>query len=681
MENPLLSPELLPEFSRIRPEHIEPAIREILASNRAELNALLRRSGPATWQDTLVPVDLMNQRLARAWSPASHLHAVADNEALRETYNRCLALISDYYTEQAQNPDLYAAYREVADSAEFTALDTAAQRTVTNALRDFRLTGVHLPPAERQTIRDLRQALTSAQARFEQNLLDATQAWTLDLPDTERLRGLPEGALALARQRATHAGVDAYRLTLDFPAYLGVMTYAEDRALRREVYTAFVTRASDQGPHAGRFDNSGLMREILTLRHAIAERTGFPSYAHYSLATKMAKDPQEVLTFLRDLAGHARAAALQEVAELQAFAAEDLGGEPLTSWDLAFYSERQRQRDFAVSQDALRPFFPLPRVLEGLFEVVRRLYGLSISQRKDVEVWHPDVGFFVIHDRASELRGMFYLDPYARPGKRGGAWMDECRVKHRSQAGVEAPVAYLTCNFTPPVDGAPALLTHTEVITLFHEFGHGLHHLLTRVEWPAVSGINGVAWDAVELPSQLMENWCWEIESLKLMSGHYLTGAPIEPETLNRMLAARHFQSGLQMLRQVEFALFDFLLHLRQEFHDEDVVQATLNEARREVAVIHPPEFNRFQHSFAHIFAGGYAAGYYSYKWAEVLSADAFSLFEENGVFDTATAERFLTTVLEQGGSREADVLYREFRGRNPEVAALLRQSGLAVSG
>lgn len=677
MENPLLSRELLPAFSRIRAEHIEPAIREILAENRAALNALLAVCTDPTWTETLVPVDLMNQRLARAWSPASHLHAVADNEALREAYNRCLTEISDYYTEQAQNPALYAAYEKVAARADFAALDIAARRSVTNALRDFRLSGVHLPAAERQSIRDLRQALTSAQARFEQNLLDATQAWTLDLPDAGRLHGLPDGALALARQRAAQAGVAGYRLTLDFPAYLAVMTYAEDRALREEVYTAYVTRASERGPHAGRFDNSALMREILSLRQAIAERTGFGSYAHYSLATKMAKAPEDVLRFLRELGSRARTTALLEVEQLREFAAGDLGASRLEGWDLAFYSERLRQRDYAVSQDALRPFFPLPRVLEGLFEVVRRLYGLSIRERADVERWHPDVRFYEIADAAGELRGMFYLDPYARPGKRSGAWMDECRVRHRTASGLEPPVAYLTCNFTPPLDGAPALLTHTEVITLFHEFGHGLHHMLTRVEWPAVSGINGVAWDAVELPSQLMENWCWEPESLRLISGHYLTGAPIEALTFERMLSARHFQSGLQMLRQVEFALFDFLLHLKTDFSPEQVVQETLDQVRTEVAVIHPPAFNRFQHSFAHIFAGGYAAGYYSYKWAEVLSADAYALFEERGVFDPATAQRFLSTVLEQGGSRDADELYRDFRGRSPDISALLRQSGL----
>ncbi len=680
MINPLLVPSPLPPFARIRAEHIEPAIREILRDNRARLEQLLAQAGTPTWHDTLVPVDWMNQRLARTWSPASHLHAVADNEALREVYNRCLAEITDYQTELAQNPGLYAAYQAVSERADFSALDLAAQRSVTNALRDFRLAGVDLPVAERRAIRELRQQLSAAQARFEQNLLDATQGWTLDLPDATRLTGLPEGAQALARSRAHRAGVAGYRLSLDFPSYLAVMTYAEDRRLREEVYTAYVTRASDQGPNAGRFDNSSLMLEILRLRHAIATRTGFESFAGYSLATKMAKTPQDVLSFLEQLAERGRAKAEEEYRTLAAFAREDLGDAAMESWDLAYYSERLRQRDFAVSQDALRPFFPLPRVLEGLFELVRRLYGVRISARDGVEVWHPDVRFYELRDEDGEPRGMFYLDPYARTGKRGGAWMDECRVRHRTGSGVEDPVAYLTCNFTPPVEDAPALLTHTEVITLFHEFGHGLHHMLTRVDWPAVSGINGVAWDAVELPSQFMENWCWEPEVLRLISGHYQTGEPIDAATFQRMLAARHFQAGMQLLRQVEFAWFDFALHMHGDFSDPSIVQHTLDAVRDRVAVVHPPAFNRFQHSFAHIFSGGYAAGYYSYKWAEVLSADAFSLFEQRGVFDPDTARSFLHSVLEQGGSRDAEELFREFRGRAPDITPLLRHSGLVVS-
>jgi oligopeptidase A len=679
MTNPLLVTSALPPFARIRAEHIEPAILGILHDNRAALARLLEQSSAPTWHETLVPVELLNQRLAQAWSPASHLHAVADNEALRAAYNRCLAEITDYQTELAQNPALYAAYQGVAERADFATLDAAARRSVEHALREFRLAGVHLPLEDRRVIRELRQQLSAAQARFEQNLLDATQAWTLDLSDASRLVGLPEGALSLARMRAQRAGIEGYRLTLDFPCYLAVMTYAEDRRLREEVYTAFVTRASDRGPHAGQFDNSGLMLEILRLRLDIARRTGFDTYAHYSLATKMAGSPQEVLDFLQRLAERGRTTAEAEYRALESFAREELGEAPLESWDLAFFSERLRQRDFAVSQDALRPFFPLPRVLEGLFEVVRRLYGIRITQRTEVEVWHPDVAFYELHDEAGELRGMFYLDPYARTGKRGGAWMDECRVRHRTPSGIESPVAYLTCNFTPPVEDAPALLTHTDVITLFHEFGHGLHHMLTRVDWPSVSGINGVAWDAVELPSQFMENWCWEPEALRLISGHFQTGAPIDEATFQRMLEARHFQAAMQLLRQVEFAWFDFALHLHTEFSDPDIVQHTLDAVRERVAVVRPPAFNRFQHSFAHIFSGGYAAGYYSYKWAEVLSADAFSLFEERGVFDRETAHRFLHHILEQGGSQDADILFREFRGRAPDITALLRQSGLSA--
>ena len=675
--NPLLENLPLPAFDRIRPEHVEPAIDAILGANRAIIKDLLEQPGAAGWDGLLQPIEDSNDRLHRAWSPVNHLHAVADNAELRSVYNACLPRLSAFETELTQNEALYRAYVGIAESNEYTKLDTPRRKVIDNSLREFRLSGIGLNQDVQRRFKEVKLQLEQLQTRFDENLLDATSAWSKHITDADQLAGLPDTVRALAAQTARRKELDGWVFTLDFPSYYPVMQYAEDRELRREMYLAYVTRASDQGPHAGTWDNSGIMVEILALRKELAALLGFESYAHYSLERKMADTPAAVLEFLEDLARRSKPVAQREFAELTAFARERCGAEDIQAWDLAYYSEQLRRHLFDFSEEDLRPYFPAPRVIEGMFRVVRHLYGLEIRERPGVSVYHADVEFFDIFDDSGTLRGSFYLDLYAREHKRGGAWMDECVSRRKTAGTLQNPVAYLTCNFSPPVDKQPSLLTHEEVLTLFHEFGHGLHHMLTLVDYPAVAGINGVPWDAVELPSQFMENWCWERESLDLFAGHYQDGTPLPDEFYNKMIRAKTFQSGMQMVRQLEFALFDFDLHYRHTPGDATGIQQRLDDIRGRVAVVTPPAVNRFQHGFSHIFAGGYAAGYYSYKWAEVLSADAFSKFEENGIFDRDTGMQFLHTILEQGGSKDPMDLFVEFRGRKPGIDALLRHSGI----
>jgi oligopeptidase A len=672
MSNPLLSEAPLPDFPAITPAHVEPAIRGLLDENRRTLAALLD-GGAAGWEGLVAPIERMHHRLSRAWSPVGHLNGVMNNDDLRAAYNACLPLLTAYHTELAQNERLCAAYQHVMDT-EGERLESGQRKLLENALRDFRLAGVSLPADRKQRYGEVMERLATVQAKFDENVLDATNAWSRHVTDVTELDGLPETTLARARQAAADAGREGWLLPLDAPNYQAVMTHATSEGLRREFYEAWVTRASDQGPHAGQWDNTPLMAEILALRHEAAALVGFGSFADYSLATKMAHETGEVLAFLRELARVSRPFAGREFAALEAFA-----GRPLQSWDVAFYSERLKRERLDVSEEALRPFFPLPRVLAGLFTVVTRLYGVRIVARPDVAVYHPDVRYFDIVERDGTPRGGFFLDPYARPKKRGGAWMDECVGRMRLGGTVSLPVAYLVCNFTPPVGDRPSLLTHNDVLTLFHEFGHGLHHMLTRVDYPGVAGINGVPWDAVELPSQFMENFAWRDEVLPLISAHVETGEALPKETLAKLQATRSFQAGMQTVRQLEFALFDFRLHAEYVPGRPPRIAETLAEVRDEVAVVRPPAFNRFPNSFQHIFSGGYAAGYYSYKWAEVLSADAFGAFEERGVFDPATARRFLRSILERGGSRDAMEAFVEFRGRKPEIEPLLRQMGLAA--
>jgi len=665
----------LPNFSAIKPDDIVPQLTTLLARNRKEIDALTRLDDSISWENFVVPLEAIGDRLSRFFSPIGHLHGVADSEDLRAAYNEAIPLLAEYSSEMAQHDGLFDAFGRLRASADYATFTLAKKQVVDNALRDFRLGGIALDSDMRDRFRAINQELAQLTTRFGENVLDATQTWHRDVADVGELAGLPESALSLARQNAENDEVDGYRLTLDFPCYMPVMTYCENGELRRELYDAYVTRASDQGPDAGRFDNSELIDQILALRHELANCLGFDNYAEYSLETKMAPSVDAVIDFLNELAGKSLPAARRDYAELQEFAAAELGIAALSAWDIAFCSERLRQHAFAISQEELRPYFPVEQVVAGLFDTVGRLFDIEVSPVDDVDRWHPDVMVHQIRGTDGALRGLFYLDLFAREQKRGGAWMDECVVRRISEGLVQTPVAYLTCNFTPPVGGKPSLLTHDEVLTLFHEFGHGLHHMLTRVDEAAVSGINGVPWDGVELPSQFLENWCWERSALDLIGGHVETGATIPDELFDRMHAAKNFQSGLQMVRQLEFSLFDFLLHAR--FEPGISVQAVLDDVRARVAVIHPPAYNRFQHGFSHIFAGGYAAGYYSYKWAEVLSADAFSRFESEGVFNSATGHAFLECILERGGAEDTLELFKRFRGRDPDIEPLLRHAGL----
>lgn len=676
MNNPLLTNELLPRFDHVRTEHMETAIDQILSDNRVQIASLARQDDP-DWDTLMQPMQALEDRLSNAWSVISHLNGVMNSDDLRKVYKNCLEKLTEYSTELSQNAELCAAYKKLAARPDFAGLSVAQRKAVENTLRDFHLGGVDLPADQKKQYADLSRELAELSNRFSDNVLDATQHWYKQITDVNELSGLPETALEGARQAARQRELDGYVITLDFPSFHPVMTYCDNRELRREVYEAFVTRASDLGPDGGTWDNTPVMAEILKRRHALAQLLGFNNYAERSLATKMARSVDEVLGFLNELASKSRPVAQQEVAELQAFARDNHGVAELEAWDIGYYSEKLRQQRYDISPETLRPWFPVDRVVPGLFAVAEKLFDVQIEARPEVETWHPDATAYRI-SRHGEPVAWFYLDLYARQGKRGGAWMADCRVRWRNQRGqLQLPVAFLTCNFTPPVNGKPSLLTHDEVTTLFHEFGHGLHHMLTQVEVLDVSGINGVAWDAVELPSQFLENWCWNPESLALIAAHHETGEPLPEDLLQKLLAAKNFQSGMAMVRQLEFSLFDFRLHA------EFTPQAPTNpldmhrQVRSEIAVVKSPEFNRFPNAFSHIFAGGYAAGYYSYKWAEVLAADAFSLFEERGIFDPETGHAFLHNILEKGGSQEPMELFKAFRGREPAVDALLKQSGI----
>ena len=679
MNNPLLQDSELPIFSQIKPEHVQPAIEQLLADARAVIDHQLQSSAEFSWDNLVEPIDAAEDRLHKAWSPVSHMNSVVNHDALRDAYNACLEKLSEYATETGQNRELYEAYHSIQQSSGFAALTEAQQKIINNALRDFHLSGIDLPAEQQARYKEISQQLSKLASQFEQNLMDATNSWHKVLSNAEELAGLPESALAQARQTAQAAGHEGWMISLQFPSYLAVMTYADNRALREEHYQAFATRASDQGPDAGKWDNSDIMEQILALRHEKAQLLGFGNYAEYSLATKMAESTQDVNDFLNNLAEKSHAQAQRDLDELQAFAKAEHGLDDLQPWDISYYSEKMRQHFYQLSQEEVKSYFPVTKVLPGLFAIVEKLYGLQISQIEHFDSWHPDVSFYQIVDKEGQPRGRFYLDLYARAKKRGGAWMDDCVGRKRYANGMQYPVAYLVCNFTPPTGDQPALLTHDEVETLFHEFGHGLHHMLTQVDYRGVSGINGVEWDAVELPSQFMENWCWDKQALALISGHYQTGEPLPEALYAKMLAAKNFQAGMMMVRQLEFSLFDFKIHESYQPGQGGRIYDILQEIRKRVAVVKVPAFNRFAHSFSHIFAGGYAAGYYSYKWAEVLSADAFSLFEERGIFDRATGEAFLHSVLEQGGSQDAMTLFKNFRGREPNIDALLRHNGIAA--
>ena len=680
MTNPLLTMDSLPPFSQIQPDQVQPAVTQAIADCKQKIEDVLAQRDPHTWDSLIAPLEEVNDRLSRVWSPVSHLNAVLNSEELRAAHDACLPLLSEFQTYVGQHEGLYQAYLALSESDDFLLLSGAQRKEIQNTLRDFRLSGIGLPAEAQQRYGEIQARLSELASRFSNNVLDATQGWSKLVTDEAELAGLPASAQAAARQMAELKGKEGWLFTLDIPSYLPVMMYSDNRALRAELYEAFTTRASDQGPNAGKWDNSAIMSELLTLRRELAQLLGFANYAELSLATKMADKPDQVVSFLTDLAAKSLPQGKAELEEIRAFAAEQHGQSELAAWDLAYYAEKLKQHKFSISDEQLRPYFPASRVVKGLFEVVKRVFGIKVRERLGIDTWHPDVRFYDIFDAEDELRGSFYLDLYAREHKQGGAWMDVCLGRrYRQDGSLQKPVAYLTCNFNGPVDGKPALFTHNEVVTLFHEFGHGIHHMLTRIDVAGVAGINGVAWDAVELPSQFLENWCWESEALAFISGHHETGEPLPADLLEKMLTARNFQAAMQMLRQLEFALFDFRLHQEFDPARPDQIPALLSEVRSQVAVMTPPAFNRFQHSFSHIFAGGYAAGYYSYKWAEVLSADAFSRFEEEGIFNPATGQSFLKNILEKGGSKEPMELFRAFRGREPKVDALLRHSGIAA--
>jgi oligopeptidase A len=667
--NPLLARTPLPQFTVIKPEHVEPAVRTMLAEQRRALDAAEHTTAPDL--DWLRSLERINVDVQRVWGPISHLNSVVSSPALREAFNRCLPLVTEFGTELGQNEALYRHFGTLETRID---PDLRVERQlIAHALRDFRLGGVTLEGAARQQFRDVMQTLAARQASFEQNLMDATDAFQHHETDGAVLAGLPEIVLERAKALAAERGVDGFVLTLDPPTYQTVMTHAESAALRQRYYEAWVTRASDHGPHAGRWNNGPLIEDILALRHKTAQLVGFKTYAELSLATKMADSPERVIEFLRDLARRSKPVAAAELTTLSAYA-----GRPLDPWDVGFYAERLKQQQLNLAEEELRPYFPLPRVLAGLFKLIGHLFDLTIREVAPPSTWHPSVRYFELENRDGSAVGSFFVDLFARPNKRGGAWMDVCKSRAKLNGVRQLPVAYLVCNFNPPGADTPSLLTHSEVVTLFHEFGHTLHHLLTEVDYPSLAGVNGVAWDAVELPSQFLENFTWRPEVLGDIAHHYQSGAALPLDKLETMNRSRTFLAGLAMVRQLEFALFDFRLHHEYRPESGSRVYDILADVRREVAVVQAPSYNRFPNTFAHVFGGGYAAGYYSYKWAEVLAADAFAAFEEAGVLDRRTAERFRRAILATGGSRDALDAVVDFRGRPPRLEPLLRQAGIA---
>lgn len=675
MSNPLLNYTGLPAFSKIKPEHIKPAVEAVIQTCRETIEAVSQIENP-TWENFYLPQAAAGDQFSRAWSPVGHLNAVKNSPELREAYQACLPLLSEYSTWAGQHKGLYEGYLKLKNSPAFESYSLAQKKAIENSLRDFELSGISLPEDKQKRYGEISARLSELSSDFSNNVLDATMGWDIVITDESQLKGLPESALEAAKLSAESKGKKGYRFTLEFPSYYPVLTYCENRELREMMYKEYATRASDQGSNAGKWDNSANIDEKLKLRRELAQLLGFATYADYSLATKMAENPQQVVEFLEDLANRAKKQAKEELCALKAFA-NHACSEQLEPWDIAYYSEKQKQALYAINDEELRPYFPEDRVLSGLFELMKRIFGLRIEEKFGINTWHKDVRFFQIYDEQGEERGAFYLDLYARENKRGGAWMDDCiNQKRFADGSLQKPVAYLTCNFNKPIGNKPALFTYDEVTTLFHEFGHGIHHMLTQIEVGDVAGINGVPWDAVELPSQFLENWCWEEEALAFISGHYETGEPLPKEKLTQLLKAKNFQAAMFVVRQLEFGLFDFRLHLAEP--REGLVLDTLKAVKAEVAIVKTPEWVRTPHSFSHIFAGGYAAGYYSYLWAEVLSADAFSKFEEDGIFNRETGQSFLDNILTRGGSEEPMVLFERFRGRKPTLDALLRHKGIA---
>ena len=682
--NPLLAGAPLPAFSAIRPEHVLPAIETLLAEYRGRIEALTAAEAPKDFEHVMLEQERLEQRLAQAWAPVSHLHSVADTPQLREAYSKALEKITEFSSELGQNRALFEAVDGIARAPGFEQAPRAHRAAVEHALRDFRLAGVALEEPARTRFREIANELAQVGTDFANAVLDASDAWHEHITDERDLAGIPESGRAVLREYARERELEGFLVTLKQPSVQAVLTYADNRALRERVYWAYQTRASDQGPDAGKFDNSPRIEKILALRHEAARLLGFANAAEESLATKMAESPQAVLDFLHDLVRRAKPVAQRELDELRAFARGNLGINTLESWDVAYAAEKLRRARYELDEEELKPYFPAPAVMEGLFGLAEKLYGIRLQARQGVDVWHRDVRYYDVLDAHGEAIAGCYLDLYARTGKRGGAWMDVCRSRFRDGVSQSLPIAFLTCNFPPPTRDTPALLTHDDVLTLFHEFGHGLHHMLTQVDIPSVGGIDGVEWDAVELPSQFMENFGWNREALDGFARHYKTGEPLPQALFERMLAARHFHAGLFLVRQLEFALFDFLLHRDYDPQRGARTMEVLENVRSEVSVMHPPAWQRFPHGFTHIFSGGYAAGYYSYLWAELLSADTFGAFEERAetggsAIDPALGQRFRGEVLGVGATRPALQSFVAFRGREPQPDALLKSYGLAA--
>lgn len=673
VQNPLLNATGLIDYSAIKPTDIAPAVDQLAQQLQDTIAQVTAPDTPATWEAVVQPLELATLAFTRAWGVVGHLQSVVDTPELRDAYNAKLPMVTQLFIDLSQNEALFAKYRAMKASDAFATLSDVRRRIIDHEIRDFRLSGAELPETERARVKTIGERLSMLNQKFSENLLDATNAWHLLIEDEARLAGIPADTKAMYAANAKAAGQTGWRITLHFPSYLPVMQYADDRALRETVYHAFATRAAEFD--GAKFDNTPLIKEILQLRQEESSLLGFANYAEASLATKMADTPKEVIAFLRDLASRAKPYAQKDMTALRAFAKETLGIDDLQPWDQAYASEKLRQARYSYSDQEVKQYFTEPTVFAGLFHLAETLYGIKIRQ-STASTWHPDVKFFEVF-RDNQLVAAFYADLYAREGKRSGAWMDSDRTRCYVNGELQTPVAYLVCNFAPGIDGRPATMTHDDVTTLFHEFGHCLHHLLTQQTEVAVSGISGVEWDAVELPSQFMENFAWEWDVVKQLTHHIDTGATLPRELFDKMLAAKNFQSGMACVRQVEFALFDMLLHTSFDPNVDDV-QALLNDVRQEVAVSFPPAYNRFPQSFSHIFAGGYAAGYYSYKWAEVLSADAFSAFEETGILNTQTGQRFMNEILARGSSRDAMDNFIAFRGRKPSIDALMRHSGMA---
>lgn len=679
MTNPLLIPFSLPSFSLISPKDVLPAIQFTLADCRAVVKRVIAHHGPFSWENLCQPLAEADNRLSRIWSPIQHLHSVKNSLELRAIHEQAMLLLSEYSTWIKQNKLLYQAYRNLKEGTIFSQLSTPKRKSVENALRDFKLSGVDLSVNKQKRYGALVARLSTLGSIYSNNVLDATMGWSKLITNQDELKGLPDHVLAKVMKQDKEQ--KNWLLTLDMPTYLPVLTYADNRALRAEMYHAFATRASDQGPNRGKWDNSAVMAEILSLRHELAQLLNFETYADKSLSTKMAKHPQKVINFLSSLANHARPKAERELARLRVFAKQHGGVDELEIWDMMYYSEKQKQHLFSISDEQVRLYFPEQQVIQGLFKVVNRIYGITAKEQNEVDTWHPDVRFFNLFDANGELRGSFYLDLYARKNKRDGAWMDECASNLRKEDGtLQKPVVYLTCNFNCPLGDRPALFTHQEVTTLFHEFGHGLHCMLTKIDISGVSGVSGIPWDAVELPSQFMEKWCWEPEVLLFLSGHYQSGEPLPQKMLNKLLETKNYQSALFILRQVEFSLFDLLVHFKYNPSNKEHILQILEEVKTKVAVAPALTWERFPHTFRHIFTGSYAAGYYSYLWAEALSADAYSRFKDEGIFNAATGKSFLNNILERGGSEDPMILLKRFLGREPKLDSMLRYYGIKES-